>query len=305
MTFAKSKRAAARIAARANAPLVALVAVVSLVSATLSIAPAAAQQPARSAAPATPAGGDAAPPPAEVSRRPALGGYLGPRRLPDHRMFLPPPPAVGSTLAAADVAIFEQTRKLENGARWQLAASDNQINHKALLADFGCAVGLDLSAVDAPALSRVLIRSRADLFPLVGAAKDAYKRPRPYVDQQAPLCIVPTDELTASGSYPSGHAATGWLYALLLAEVDTEHADAILRRGRAFGESRVVCGVHYVSDIEAGWLTASALVAELHGAPQFETDIASARAELFSLRGRTQPAAAACESENASLATPW
>jgi acid phosphatase (class A) len=111
--------------------------------------------------------------------------------------------------------------------------------------------------------------------------------------------------LAASGSYPSGHAAAGWLYALLLAEIDTEHADAIIRRGRAFGESRVVCGVHYLSDIEGGRLTASALAAELHGAPQFETDVASARAELFSLRGRAQPAPAACERENANLATPW
>jgi acid phosphatase (class A) len=290
---------------RSSASLLALLAVGELVPATLAIAPAAAQQPSRSTAPETAAAGGAARAPAEVSRRPALGGYLGAQHLPDHAVFLPPPPATGSTLAAADVAIFEQTRKLENGPRWQLAASDDQINHKALLADFGCAVGIDLSAVDAPALSRVLIRSTADLYPLVGGAKDAYKRPRPYVEHEGPVCIVPTDELTASGSYPSGHAAAGWLYALLLTEIDPEHADAIVRRGRAFGESRVVCGVHYLSDIEAGRLTASALVAELHGTPQFETDVASARAELFSLRGRAQPAPATCERESANLATPW
>ena len=289
----------------ASASFVAWLAVAPL--AMVSIAPAAAQPPARSTAPAagTPASaGAAAPAPAEVSRRPALGGYLGTDHPPDQRVFLPPPPAPGSPVGVADVAIFEQTRKLENSPRWQLAASDDRINHKAVLADFGCAVGLDLSVIDVPALSRVLIRSMADLFPLVNAAKDAYKRPRPYAEHEGPVCIVPSEELTASGSYPSGHAAAGWLYALLLAEVDTGHADAIIRRGRAFGESRVVCGVHYLSDIEGGRLIASALVAELHGAPQFETDVASARAELFSLRGRAQPAAA-CERDNANLATPW
>ena len=52
-------------------------------------------------------------------------------------------------------------------------------------------------------------------------------------------------------------------------------------------------------------MTASALVAALHGAPEFETDVASARAEMFSLRGKAQRAAAACESEKANLATPW
>jgi acid phosphatase (class A) len=298
-------RTVARVVARPSAPLLALLTVAALVPAALSPAPATAQQPARSNAPATAKGGGAAPPPAEMSRPPTMSGYLGEQHLPDHRVFLPPPPAAGSPLDVADAAVFEESRKLENGPRWELAASDNQISHKALLADFGCAVGLDLAAVDAPALSRVLLRSSADLFPLVGAAKDAYQRPRPYSEQQGPLCIVPSEALTESGSYPSGHAATGWLYALLLAEIDPDHADAIIRRGRAFGESRVVCGVHYVSDIEAGRLTASTLVAALHGAPQFETDVASARAELFSVRGREPPAPAACEREGANLATPW
>jgi acid phosphatase (class A) len=91
----------------------------------------------------------------------------------------------------------------------------------------------------------------------------------------------------------------------LLAEINPPRGDAIVQRGRAYGESRVVCGVHYYSDIEAGRMLASALVAALHGAPEFETDIASARAELFSLRGKAQPAAAACDSEKANLATPW
>jgi acid phosphatase (class A) len=240
-----------------------------------------------------------------MSRRPALGGYLGEQRLPDHRLFLPPPPAPGSPLATADAAIFEETRKLENGPRWQLAQSDDRISLKGLLADFGCSTGLDLSTVDAPAITRVLARSSADLFPLIGAAKDAYKRPRPFLEHEGPICVMPSEDLAASGSYPSGHSATGWLYALLLAEIDPANAAAIVQRGRAFGESRVVCGVHYYSDIEGGRMTASALVAALHGAPEFETDVASARAEMFSLHGKAAPAAAACEAEKTNLATPW
>jgi len=265
------------------------------------------QQPSRAAPakPPAPAATGGAPATAEVSRRPTLGGYLGEQRLPDFRVFLPPPPAAGSPLATADGAIFDETRKLENGPRWQLAANDDRVSLKALLEDFGCSTGLDLSKVDAPAITRVLVRSSADLFPLIGAAKDAYKRPRPFLEREGPICVMPSDELTMSPSYPSGHSATGWLYALLLAEIDPAHADAIVQRGRAFGESRVVCGVHYYSDIEGGRLTASALVAALHGAPEFETDIASARAEVFSLRGKAPPAAAACESEKANLATPW
>jgi acid phosphatase (class A) len=213
---------------------------------------------------------------------------------------------VGSVLGVADVAIFQETRKLEGTPRWQLATSDNEITRKAMLGDFGCALGADLSTAEAPALARVLTRSGADLFPVIGAAKDFYDRPRPFLSEQGPICVVPSEDFAKSGSYPSGHAASGWLYALLLAEIDPEHADAIVARGRAFGESRVVCGVHYLSDIEGGRLTAAALVAALHGAPQFETDVAAARAELTTLRasGGAKPPAS-CEAEGAGLKTPW
>ena len=299
-----------RTAVNASLRLFATAAAGALIAAA-PVASAAAQQshpqPARAVPtkPPAPAPTGGAPATAEVSRRPTLGGYLGEQRLPDFRVFLPPPPAAGSPLATADGAIFEETRKLENGPRWQLAANDDRVNLKALLEDFGCSAGLDLSKIDAPAITRVLARSSADLFPLIGAAKDAYKRPRPFLEREGPICVMPSDELTMSPSYPSGHSATGWLYALLLAEIDPAHADAIVQRGRAYGESRVVCGVHYYSDIEGGRMTATALVAALHGAPEFETDIASARAEVFSLRGKGQPAAAACESEKTNLATPW
>jgi acid phosphatase (class A) len=258
--------------------------------------------PATNASSPAPAG---APPTAEVRPRPRLGGYLA-DHLPDHRAFLSPPPAVGSVLGLADVAIFAQTRKLEGTSRWQLATSDNEITRQAMLADFGCALGVDLASADAPALARVLTRSGADLFPVIGAAKDFYDRPRPFLSEEGAICVTPSEEFARSGSYPSGHAASGWLYALLLAEIAPEHADALIARGRAFGESRVVCGVHWLSDIEGGRLTAAALVAALHGAPQFETDVAAARAELTTLRtsGGVKPPAS-CDAEGASLKTPW
>jgi len=295
-----------RIAGPARAALLSLVVTASVVATALAqtAAPAPAGRP-PSAVPA-PAGepGVGVLPAGAPGRR--LGGYLGLANLPDHAAFLPPPPAVDSVLGKADVAIFEQTRKLENGPRWQLATSDDRIDRKSMLGNFSCAIGLDLSSAETPALSRVLIRSGADLFPVIGAAKDAYQRPRPFVMQVGPICITPSEDFAHSGSYPSGHAASGWLYALLLAEIDPEHATAVINRGRAFGESRVVCGVHYLSDIEGGRLTASALVAELHGTPEFETDVAAARAELTGLRsGAARPAATACDTEGANLAKPW
>jgi acid phosphatase (class A) len=86
------------------------------------------------------------------------------------------------------------------------------------------------------------------------------------------------------GSYPSGHAATGWAWALVLAELEPERADALLKRGMSFGESRIVCRVHFASDVEAGRLVGAAVVARLHRNPAFLADLKQARVELAKAR---------------------
>lgn len=262
---------------------------------------AAAQPPAAAPAAVQPPADQAAPPP----RR--FAGYLGPDRLPDDALFLPPPPMPSSPLGVADVAIFHATRALEGGPRWALATNDDKIDRKSLLSDFGCSVGIDLGTRETPAITRVIQRSNADLFAVVGKAKDRYQRPRPFVTEQGAVCIEPSEDFAKSGSYPSGHAAGGWLYALVLAEIDPTNATAIMARGRAFGESRVVCGVHYDSDIEAGRITASALVAELHGMAEFQVDILAARTELAELKAApgAKADAAVCAAERPQLAKPY
>jgi acid phosphatase (class A) len=255
-------------------------------------------------APTGPAG--AAPPGSNMTTRPTVDGYLGEQGLPDHRVFLPPPPAAGSARANADIAIFRETRALANGPRWQLAVKDDRITQDALLEDFGCAAGLNLTAAQAPALKRLLARASADLYYLLDAPKNLYQRPRPFLTEQGPLCVTPSENLARQGSYPSRHAGTGWLYAMLLGEADPARADALIARGRAFGESRVVCGVHYQSDVDAGRLGAAALTAALHGDAEFEADVDAARGEIAALRAATEgkPEPAACKTEAVLLASP-
>lgn len=242
-----------------------------------------------------------------VPRPPEVSGYLKPEQRPDHMLFLPPPPPVDSVLGTADMALYRATRALEGSARWQLATRDAEIAQRNLLADFSCALGIDLTGARAPATIRLLTRASADLFPLVGASKDHYQRPRPFLVEDLPLCVVPSQELARGGSYPSGHSATGWLYALLLAETAPDRAAAIMARGRAYGESRVVCGVHYLSDVEGGRTLSTTLVAALNGNTAFERDVAAARRELAKLRakGAAGGDAAACASEAGELKTPW
>ena len=104
------------------------------------------------------------------------------------------------------------------------------------------------------------------------------------IRDRAATCIAPEPWLAASGSYPSGHAALGWAWALVLTEMAPERADAILARGMAYGESRVICGVHYSSDVEAGRLVGAVLVARLKADPAFQADFAVAARELAQAR---------------------
>src|SRR5262249_30253802 len=109
-------------------------------------------------------------------------------------------------------------------------------------------------------------------------------RKRPLVDYPwLHTCAITYEKIAESGSYPSGHAALGWILGNVLAELAPEHADALLARGIAFGDSRVVCGFHYPSDIVAGRLAAAALLERLHADKRFLRDLDAARAEVSKL----------------------
>ena len=71
------------------------------------------------------------------------------------------------------------------------------------------------------------------------SAKNAYQRERPFMVRGETVC-TPKDEeaLRKDGSYPSGHTAIGWGWALILTELAPDRAEQILARGRSFGESR-------------------------------------------------------------------
>jgi acid phosphatase (class A) len=100
------------------------------------------------------------------------------------------------------------------------------------------------------------------------------------VGNTKPICVPREKWIETDGSYPSGHGLIGWSWALVISEVAPEHASAVLARGREFGDSRIICGVHYQSDLEAGRYLGSAMVSRLHQDPAFMADLEKARAEV-------------------------
>lgn len=238
--------------------------------------------------------------------KPATKPYLADAALPDAVQILPAPPAHDAPLDKADRAAFANTRALSGSPRWEIAAGDVAEGAAAVLENFACVLGTRIDQARVPAVINLLERARLDLARATRGPKVHYRRLRPFVGNAAPICVQRTQALADSFSYPSGHATQGWAYALILAALVPEKATAILVRGRAYGESRVVCGVHWLSDVVAGRLTGSAVFAALLGDPTFRSDLEKARAELHgALAGAgTAPDAATCTREADALREP-
>ena len=144
-------------------------------------------------------------------------------------------------------------------------------------------------------------RVRADASRANDGAKDLYKRQRPYLAHGDASCTP--EEKHKDDSYPSGHSSIGWAWALVLAEIAPDRADAIFARGLAFGESRVVCGVHWRSDIEAGHVVGASTVSRLHADPVFAAQLDLARKEIEAARAAGAKSPLDCAAEAKALAT--
>ncbi|MGC4028094.1 MAG: phosphatase PAP2 family protein [Steroidobacteraceae bacterium] len=235
--------------------------------------------------------------------RPQLpSGYLSANQLPDSSKLLPAPPAAGSAAKAADEDIHRQAAALRGTPRWDLAAQDANLGPDALRA-FSCAVGLELSEKQTPATIKLLRGATSDTARSTDAAKNLYKRVRPFVEHDESTCYAPQEPmLRNNGSYPSGHTAFGWGAALVLTQVVPERAGQILARGRAFGESRLVCNAHWQSDVVQARFIAASTIARLQSVPQFQRDVAAASREIAAVRKRGADPAQNCEAEARALA---
>jgi acid phosphatase (class A) len=231
-----------------------------------------------------------------------LKGYLDRKQLPDSLALLPRPPADGSPEAAADLAVYRATRALRDTPRWALAAADDNLKFPKAADTFACALGIAISQQTTPHLNMMLRRSLLDAGLSTYGAKDNYKRQRPFAALKESTCAPASEAaLAKDGSYPSGHAALGWGWALLLAELAPDRADALLQRGHAFGQSRVICGVHWQSDVDSGRVMGAAAIARLHADPTFSAQAALAKAEIASARASGARAPLNCAAEAQAL----
>lgn len=233
---------------------------------------------------------------------PRAMGYLPAGAMPSSAALVPPPPAPDSAAMARDEDVSRSALAMHGTPRWALAAQDAVLSFPQVAETFSCALNAQISDETTPKLMTLLRRTLIDAGRSTSEAKRKYQRARPFMVNNKPMCTPDRDQaLRADGSYPSGHSAIGWAFGLVLSEVSPEQAEAIIARGRAFGQSRIVCNVHWQSDVLEGQMMASAVVARMHAEPAFRADVDAARAELTALRAKGAAPARTCSVESETL----
>jgi len=163
-------------------------------------------------------------------------------------------PQLGTMTAQEELAILlwlQNSRTAQDVARAQSEATPS----------FGCFAGdihlngadgmvqRPIEIADFPRTEAVLDQARADVLPILESLQNIFLRPRPFVSFPAVMPALPEPP---TYSYPSTHATLGALFCAILCQYDQPDRDALMATANLLGTDRVLGGVHYPSDADAG-----------------------------------------------------
>jgi len=215
--------------------------------------------------------------------------YLPADQMSTPQLFLPGPPALQDALFYNDWVAYQKGKEIRDTERGYRAIEDADTSVGYFMQRFGEAMGVTMTPETCPKIAQYITKVFSTAKQANSKAKDHYARVRPYNQFHEDTPIKRSQSPTDNTSYPSGHTCRAWSTALALVAIDPDHQDAILKVGYDYGQSRVILGYHYQTDIEAARLVASTGIARLMGEKAFQEDIAAAKAELENLRNTTAP----------------
>lgn len=211
--------------------------------------------------------------------------YLNEKEVPNAVYWLPAPPEPGSSQFMYDISQYywgKEQRK--DTLRAQKAIREAAYEIVDMVPLFSEAFGYEISEEKTPAIYKSVYRAVETIRLSATEPKAAYNRTRPFVYFNEPT-LVPKDEeeLRNNGSYPSGHTIKAWGMALVLCEINPAAQDALYQLGYEWGQSRVIVGFHWQSDVDASRLLAAACYARLHTCKAFLEDMKAAQKEFKKL----------------------
>jgi acid phosphatase (class A) len=187
--------------------------------------------------------------------------------------ILAPPPAPDSDEGKADLAAVLAAQ----ASRTDVEVRSAQADSEASVFRFAGVMGPEFRAENLPFAMTFFKNVYSDDDQAVAMAKSYFDRPRPFV---ADHDVKPVIEQAPNASYPSGHATFAYVTAILLADMVPEKAAAIFGRAAILAHNRVVAGVHYPTDVDAGRVSGSVIDNVFLHEPRFMADFEKARAEV-------------------------
>lgn len=215
--------------------------------------------------------------------------YFTKAELPDMTKILPPFPEFESARFVADQSQHlwgKLMRQVE--ARASQAQRDAVYSMQTVIDEMGPLFGLEITKEDTPEIYTILQDVCASCDSIHSDAKAKFNRPRPYTYYDEGTLIPEKEEKHRyEGSYPSGHTVFFWTSALLLADINQSHEamEELLARAYEFGQSRVIAGYHWQSDVDAGRMAGSVLYQLIRNHERFIEQLAKARAEFAEKTG--------------------
>lgn len=195
-------------------------------------------------------------------------------------------PEVGTPTFLLDEYVYFAAKLERNTPRGQEAILDARIGGDTILTRFTEAFGMPITREQTPELYKLLMSMKETAGTLATMhAKRFYKRVRPFMYYKEHTLTPEAEQaLSKDGSYPSGHACMFFAISLVLQEICPEKQVEIMRRGYEGGRSRLIVGAHWYSDVAAGQLLASTIVARLHAHPDFNAQLERAKKEYAKIK---------------------
>ena len=182
---------------------------------------------------------------------------------PHMEMVIPEPPALTDSRFFDDWTQYQWGKSIRDTERGELAIADAGISAEYFMKRFSDAVERQLTPDEYPHLYRLFARLHLTEQQGGASAKAYFHRVRPYQQYKE----------------PSGQTHASWLVGLALAAIDPAHTEAIMKTAYELGQSRVIVGFHYQSDVDMGRVVGSITFARLQSEPEYQKMMEKARKE--------------------------
>lgn len=212
-----------------------------------------------------------------ASNNATAGTYINVSDIP-YATLIPAPSAKGSAMSRGEIELLLGIRSDAAAHLQSRTVSEETIS----VWTFAEVMGPGFEKTRMPITDEVMKNVIKDARAVTEAAKDHFERIRPpFVDER----VKPWVEVPESGSYPSGHSTRAMVWAFLLAEVEPSKAEALRRRASLIGLDRITGGVHFPTDVAAGFGLGEAIAMKVLQNPKFQADLARVKAEWSAVKG--------------------